>query len=80
MVAADRGCSAVERGMEPPPRPADPTLMGRSVIPVCVLTFGTIASFIPTLWGASGLGLTSLAFGAIGSVAGVFVGVRLQSV
>jgi hypothetical protein len=53
--------------------------MGRSVIPVCVLTFGTIASFIPTFWGASGLGLTSLLFGAVGSVAGVFVGARLQS-
>lgn len=52
--------------------------MGRSVIPVCVLTFGTIASFVPTLWGASGLGLASIAFGAIGSVAGVFIGARIQ--
>ncbi len=52
--------------------------MGRSVIPVCVLTFGTIASFVPTLWGASGLGLTSLLFGVVGSVGGVFIGARLQ--
>jgi hypothetical protein len=50
----------------------------RSVTGVCVLAFGTIGSFLPTLWGASGLGLASLAFGAIGSVAGVFVGARIQ--
>jgi hypothetical protein len=32
---------------------------------------------VPTIWGASSLGVESLLCGAIGSIVGVFVGVRI---
>jgi hypothetical protein len=51
--------------------------MGRGVIGMCVLFGGLVGGYVPTLWGASSLGVESLLFGAIGSVVGVFVGVRI---
>jgi hypothetical protein len=51
--------------------------MGRGVIGMCVLFGGLIGGYVPVLWGASSLGGQSLLFGAIGSVVGVFVGVRI---
>jgi hypothetical protein len=44
---------------------------------MCVLVGGLVGGYVPTLWGASSLGVESLLFGAIGSVAGVFLGVRI---
>ena len=49
----------------------------RSVIGLCALVGSFVGSYVPTLWGASSLGVESLLFGAIGSVVGVFVGVRI---
>jgi hypothetical protein len=50
----------------------------RSVIGIC-MTMGTIAgSYLPDLWGAGSFSVASLVFGALGGVAGVMVGRRLQ--
>jgi hypothetical protein len=54
------------------------SLMGRSVIGLCVLAGSTVGSFVPSLWGASAFGLSSLLLAAVGGVAGVFVGARLS--
>jgi hypothetical protein len=51
--------------------------MGRGVIGMCVLFGGLVGGYVPSLWGSSSLGFESLLFGAIGSIAGVFVGVRI---
>ena len=52
----------------------------RSVTGLCI-AFGTLAGgFVPELWGASALSLTSLLFSGLGSVAGVWLGVRLADV
>ena len=53
--------------------------MGRSLIGLCMMVFGTIGSFVPEVWGASSFSLSSVLFGGVGAVAGVFVGVRLSS-
>jgi hypothetical protein len=51
----------------------------RTVIGICA-TVGTIAgSYVPELWGASSFSVASLFFGAVGGVAGVLLGARLQS-
>ena len=51
--------------------------MGRGVIGMFVLFGGLVGGYVPTIWGASSLGVESMLFGAIGSVVGVFVGVRI---
>jgi hypothetical protein len=51
--------------------------VGRGVIGMCVLAGGIVGGYVPTLWGAGSLGLESLLFGAVGSVLGVFAGVRI---
>jgi hypothetical protein len=51
--------------------------MGRGVIGLCVLFGGLVGGYVPTIWGASSLGVESLLLGTIGSVVGVFVGVRI---
>ena len=50
------------------------------MIGLCVLVGGTVGGFVPELWGASALSLTSLLFSGLGSVAGVWLGVRLADV
>jgi hypothetical protein len=57
---------------------ADQLVMGRGVIGMCVLFGGLVGGYVPTVWGASSLGVESLFFGAVGSVVGVFVGVRIS--
>jgi hypothetical protein len=52
--------------------------MGRGVIGMSVLFGGLVGGYVPTLWGASSLGVESLLFGAIGSVVGVFAGIRIN--
>jgi hypothetical protein len=44
---------------------------------MCVLLGGLVGGYVPTLWGSSSLGVESLLFGAVGSIVGVFVGVRI---
>jgi hypothetical protein len=58
--------------------PADNESM-RSVIGLCA-TFGAFAGgYVPALWGDNGLSLTAVVFAALGGLAGVWLGVRLQS-
>jgi hypothetical protein len=53
--------------------------MNRGVIGICVLVGGTVGGFVPELWGGSAWGLSALLFSALGAVAGVFLGARMQS-
>jgi len=54
--------------------------MGRSVIGLCG-GFGFFAGgYVPVLWGASSFSLESLAFGVVGTVAGVWAGIRIAEV
>jgi hypothetical protein len=51
----------------------------RSATGLCI-TFGTLAGgFVPELWGASGFSLAAVATSALGGVAGLWLGLRLQA-
>ena len=51
----------------------------RSVIGLCA-TFGTFAGgYVPSIWGASDFSLQSVVFAAVGGLAGIWLGVRLQA-
>ncbi len=56
---------------------ADASTMERRVIWICATVGGVVGSLVPGLWGGSGISLAAIAFSALGSVAGVVVGVRL---
>lgn len=50
----------------------------RSVNGLCI-TMGTIlGGYVPTLWGDSGFSVVSLVAGAVGGIAGLWLGLRLQ--
>ena len=53
--------------------------MGRSVIGIC-MGFGMfVGGYVPVaLWHAGDFSLSSLVFSALGGIAGVWLGVRLQ--
>ena len=55
----------------------DPRTM-RSVIGICITMGSIVGSYVPDLWGAGSFSVTSLVFGAVGGVAGLWVGLRLQ--
>jgi hypothetical protein len=50
----------------------------RSVTGICILMGSIAGGYLPDLWGGSSWGFASLVFGAVGGVAGLFVGLRLQ--
>jgi hypothetical protein len=50
----------------------------RSVIGICATVGTIVGGYLPELWGASSFSVTSLFFGAVGGVAGVLLGTRLQ--
>jgi len=51
----------------------------RSVTGLCI-AFGTLAGgFVPELWGASGFSLAAVVTSALGGLAGLWAGVRLQA-
>jgi hypothetical protein len=50
----------------------------RSVTGLCI-AFGTLAGgFVPELWGASGFSLVAVVTSALGGIAGLWAGLRLQ--
>jgi len=61
-------------------RAGEPITIGmRSATGLCI-GFGTIAGgYAPALWGASGFSLVSILTGALGGIAGLWLGLRLQS-
>ncbi len=51
----------------------------RSVTGLCI-TIGTLAGgLLPSLWGDSGFSVAALLVSAVGGVAGLWVGLRLQA-
>jgi len=50
----------------------------RSVIGICIAMGSIVGSYVPELWGASDFSVSSLVFGALGGVAGLWLGLRLQ--
>jgi hypothetical protein len=51
----------------------------RSVIGICV-TMGTfVGGWLPSVWGDSGFSLVSLVAAALGGLAGLWCGLRLQA-
>ena len=51
----------------------------RSVTGLCI-AFGTLAGgFVPELWAASGFSLAAVVTSALGGLAGLWAGVRLQA-
>jgi hypothetical protein len=52
--------------------------MGRSLIGGCVMLGMFVGGYLPVLWGGSTFGVASLLCGALGGVAGVWLGVRLN--
>ena len=55
--------------------------MGRSAIGLGAILGGTVGSYVPVLlWGASSFGIASLLFGALGGIAGVLLGARLNEI
>ena len=54
------------------------SVMGRSVIGLCMGFGGFVGGYVPVLWGASSLSMQSLLFGAVGAAAGLWAGVRIS--
>ena len=50
----------------------------RSVTGICILMGSIAGSYLPDLWGGSSWGFSSLLLGAVGGVAGLWAGIRLQ--
>ena len=51
----------------------------RSVSGLCI-TMGSLAGgWLPAAWGDSGFSVTSLVFAALGGLAGLWLGLRLQA-
>ena len=63
--------------MEIPAGPAESKNM-RSVTGICILMGSIAGSYLPDLWGGSSWGFSSLLLGAVGGVAGLWAGIRLQ--
>ena len=57
---------------------ADPDTM-RSVMGLCICLGSLMGSFLPALWGDSGFSLIAVATTALGGVAGLWVGLRVES-
>lgn len=46
---------------------------------VCTIVGSGIGSAIPLIWGASMLSMSSMVFGALGAIAGIWVGFKINN-
>jgi hypothetical protein len=51
----------------------------RSVIGLCAGFGGIVGGYAPELWGASSFSMASLLFSIVGTIAGIWAGVRIAN-